>query len=130
MGKKGQSAFEFLLIISFMSLIFISLFALASEKLGETKEGRVMQTAGEIAGLIVSQVELAQTLSDGYSSEFIFPQTVEGSSYSITMIDGREVVVLFLGYEHVSFLAVNVTGNATFGENRIAKRNGRVYLNS
>ena len=129
-SKKAQSAFEFLLIVAFMTLLFVSLFSLANSALADAKEQRVMKTAEGIAGLVEKQITLASMLSDGYSSSFLIPQTVEGSSYSLTIIDEMEVVVVYSGYEHVIFLASNVSGNATFGENSISKRDGKVYLNS
>ena len=129
MGSKAQSAFEFLLIIAFMTLLFVSLFALANAKLADSKDEKTMRTAEDIADLVLSQVELASALSDGYSSQFIIPQTAEGASYSIEVIDGREIVVIFNEYEHVEFLPINVTGSVGFGQNTIAKREGRVYLN-
>lgn len=128
--KKSQSAFEFLLIVAFLTLVFVSLFSLVNSRLADETQGRVEATAADIAGLVVDQVVLAAGLNDGYSSTFTIPEVVNGQSYSLDVIDGREVVVVYQDYEYVSFLPVNVTGNVTFGENAIGKRDGRVYVNS
>ena len=127
---KGQSAFEFLLIVAFLTLVFVSLFSLVNSRLADETQGRVEATAADIAGLVVDQVVLAAGLNDGYSSTFTIPEVINGQSYSLDLVDGREVVVVYKDYEHVVFLPANVTGNVTFGENAIGKRDGRVHINS
>ncbi len=129
-GIKGQSSIEFLIIVSFMTLIFVSLFSLASGRLSEAKEGNSAQAAQDIALRVVNQIALVSEVSDGFASTFTIPQAVAGQTYTLDLIDGREVVVYYQNYEHVEFLPFNVSGNVTFGQNTIAKKGGRVYLNS
>ncbi len=128
--KKAQSALEFLIIIAFMMLVFVSFFSVASSQFSNVREQKRMGTAEEISRLVVNQVDLAAGLSDGYASTFVIPETVEGNAYSLQVIDGREVVVIFQDYEHVAFLSQNITGNVTFGLNSITKRGERIFLNS
>ena len=124
----GQSALEFLMIVAFITLVFISLFSIVNNHLGELKEGNVAVAAEGIAKLVTEQIILASTVSEGYSSHFTVPQIVNGQPYALQLIDGRELVVVYQGYEHVIFLPVNVTGNISFGDNKIGKKNGGVYL--
>jgi hypothetical protein len=129
--KKSQSSLEFLLIITFMVMVFVSFFALANSKLGESQEQQVYGTATQLADLVVNQVELASGLNDGYSTTFTLPQNLEGASYAVSIIDERELVVVFNGYEHVEFLPMNITGNPLqFGLNVLWKRNGELELNT
>ncbi len=128
--SKGQSAFEFILIVAFMTLFFVSLFSFANNGLSDAREDRVMRTAVGIANIPLAQITLASGLSDGFNSSFLIPQTVDGNTYDLSLIDGREIVVIFKDFEHVEFLPVNASGTLIFGENTIRKQNGKVYLNS
>jgi hypothetical protein len=128
--RKSQSSLEFLLIIAFMTLVFVSFFALANSRLAESRDARVYRTAEDIAALVKSQVVLVSQVNDGFSTEFVIPQVVDGSPYSITIIDNRELVVVYKDYEHVEFLPVNVSGTLVFGNNVLSKRRGELFLNS
>jgi hypothetical protein len=126
----AQSSLEFLLIIAFMALVFVSFFALANAKLSESKDQRVYQTAADIATIVKGQVELATQLHDGFSTAFVVPQVVDGATYTMQIIDQRELVVVYKDYEHVEFLPANVTGTLVFGQNILSKRGGSLFLNS
>jgi len=127
---KAQSAFEFILIVAFMTLLFVSLFSVANSALADASEERVMKRAYDIAAMPSSQIVLASSLSDGYYSSFLIPQTVDGEEYDLSLVDGREIVVIYHEFEHVEFLSVNASGTLVFGENTIRKQDGKVYLNS
>ncbi|HLD87599.1 MAG TPA: hypothetical protein VJB12_06080 [Candidatus Nanoarchaeia archaeon] len=127
---KAQSAFEFTLIVAFMTLLFVSLFSVANSALADASEERVMKRAYDIAAMPSSQIVLASSLSDGYYSSFLIPQTVDGEEYDLSLVDGREIVVIYHEFEHVEFLSVNASGTLVFGENTIRKQDGKVYLNS
>ena len=63
------------------------------------------------------------------SRVFAMPQTVNGINYSIQIIDNREMVANYLGYEHIKFLPSNVTGSIVKGNNKISKANDLIFLN-
>ncbi len=131
-GRKGraQSSIEFLLIIAFMTLAFVSFFALANSRLAESTEQKTFQTAADIAAIVTSQVDVATGVNGGFSTRFLVPQTVDGSTYNITIVDKRELIVLYKGYEHLEFLPVNVSGRVVFGENLLSKSiSGKLSLN-
>lgn len=69
-------------------------------------------------------------MNDGYIKLFLMPVNVNGADYNITLIDNRELVVEYLGYEYIKFLPDNIKGNITRGYNVISKEDGIVYINA
>ena len=126
---KSQSAIEFIVLASFMLLIALAFFAITSSKILEAREEGNRQIAEDIADFAYNEIETAKTVNDGYIRTFVLPQNVNGADYSINITDNTELVVDYLGYEHVKFLPSNVTGNITKGSNKISKNNGIIYIN-
>ena len=129
MQLKSQSAMEFVILASFMLLVILGFFSLASSKMADARQEGSRKTAEDIAGFAYREVEIAKTVNDGYSRIFEMPQAVNGVNYSIAITDGRELVVNYLDEEYVKFLPINVTGNILKGSNRIAKINGIIFIN-
>jgi len=126
---KAQSAIEFIVLASFMLLVIIGFFAVASSRVLEAKEEGNRKIAEDIAALAYNEIEITKSVNDGYIRIFAMPQTVNGINYSISVIDNRELIVSYLGHEHVRFLPSNVTGNIIKGNNKISKNNGVTFLN-
>jgi hypothetical protein len=128
---RAQTSLEFLLIIAFMTIVFVSFFALANSRLAESAEQKSFEVASEIASIVKGQIELASIVNGGFSTSFIIPQIVGGMPYEISIVDKRELIIVYNGYEHVEFLPVNVSGQLNFGENTLSKNStGRLSLNS
>ncbi len=130
MKRKGQFALEFIVLVSFMLLIFLGLFAVLSSRILEAKDWENKQIAEELANTVVDEVMLANSVADGYSRNFEVPRKFKGNSYTIEIIGDRELVVNYSGQEHVSFLPSNVIGNVNSGLNKIEKIDGIIYLKS
>jgi len=128
MNPKSQSATEFIILASFMLLVIVGFFAVASSKVLEVKEGGNRQVAEDIADFAYREIETAKSVADGYTRTFVMPQTVNGINYTITIIDNRELAVNYLGYEYLKFLPANVTGNLIKGSNKISKVNGVIFI--
>ena len=121
---------EFIVLASFMLLVVLGFFAVISSRVLEAKEEGNRKIAEDIAEFAYHEIDIARTVNDGYIRTFVIPLTVNGISYIINVTDDRELVVNYLGYEHVKFLPSNVTGNISIGLNEIRKINGIVHLNS
>jgi hypothetical protein len=130
MNPKSQSAIEFVMLSSFMLLVILGFFSLASSRMAEARTEGSRKIAQDIAEFAYREIETAKSVNDGYSRIFEMPQGINGVNYSISLIDSRELVVSYLDGEYVKFLPVNVTGSILKGSNRIAKANGVVFLNS
>lgn len=127
---KSQSAMEFIVLASFMLLVMLGFFAVTSSNVLEAKEEGNRKIAEDIADFAYREIETAKSVNDGYTRVFAMPRRVNGVNYSVSITDNRELIVNYLGYEHVKFLPPNVTGNISKGLNKIKKINDIVYINS
>ena len=119
---------EFIVLASFMFLVILGFFAITSSKILESKEEGDRKIAADIADFAYREIEIAKSVKDGYTRVFSMPLTVNGVNYSIKIIDNTELIVDYLGYEHVKFLPSNVTGTIGVGLNEIKKINGIVDI--
>ena len=117
---------EFMLLAIFMLFVAVGFFGLVSNRLIQANEGETKQITEDIASYVYNEIDIAISSKDGYARTFVIPQEIDGIPYNLTVIDGRELVVNYLGYEHVKFLPANVTGNLSIGVNQIKKQDGIV----
>ena len=127
--SKSQSAIEFVTLFAFMTIVLVGFYAITTTKTIDVKEEDNRKTAEDIADFALKEIELAKSVNDGYSRVFSMPPAVSGINYTIDIVDNRELVVKYLGYEHVRFLPANVTGNIFQGANLIYKLDGMVHVN-
>ena len=127
--NKAQFAIEFIVLISFMFIIFLGFTAVITSKILDAKDSGRQQTAEDIAALAKNEIDLARSVSDGYNRTFNLPAAIEGNSFNISIIDNRELVVNYLDKEYVSFLQGSIIGTISPGKNTITKENGIVHLN-
>lgn len=128
--KKGQFAIEFVILIAFMLIVFLGFFAIVNYRLTEAEESEVQQAAENIASLLDNEIKLAKLANEGYERIFKVPKKIDGNDYSVAIIENRELVVNYLGYEHILFLPENVVGDVSVGFNKINKDNNIVYVSS
>ena len=126
--RKAQSAVEFIFLVSFMLLVIVGFFAITSSKTLEAQEEGNKKIAETISDMAFKEIEIAQSVNDGYTRYFTMPPTVNGISYSIWIIDNKELVVKYADYEYVKFIPANISGNISIGINRLEKSNGIIYL--
>ena len=125
---KAQSAVEFIFLASFMLLVIVGFFAVTSSKTLEAQEEGNKKIAETIADLAYKEIEIAQSVNDGYVRYFTMPPTANGIKYSIQLIDNKELVVKYVDYEYVKFIPANISGNISIGIVRLEKTNGIIYL--
>ena len=128
MNLKSQSATEFVVLVSFMLLVILGFVAITSSKTLEAREEGNRKIAEDIANFAYKEIETAKSVNDGYTRTFAMPQAVNGVNYTISIVDNMELSVNYLGYEYVTFLPSNVSGNISGGVNQIKKSNGVIYL--
>jgi len=128
LNKKSQFAMEFILLITFMLIVFLGFFAVVSYTITDLEENKKQQAAENIAALVDNEIKLARSVNDGYEKTFTVPKKIEGNNYTISIIENKELVVIYLEYEYVLFLPENIMGNVSTGLNEIKKNNSIVYL--
>lgn len=127
---KAQFAIEFVILIAFMLLIFLGFISVITSKILEAKENERQKIAEDIAALAKNEIDLAKSATDGYSRNFGLPGKVEGNSYTIQIIDNRELAVTYIDREHVLFLPEKICGDMLIPDNEIDKEKGVVCANS
>jgi|SRR3989338_490810 len=130
MPKKSQFSIEFAVLIAFMFLVFVAFIGVITSKVVESKENERLKTAEDIATLAKNEIDLAKSASNGYSRNFELPAKVGGNSYTIKIINNRELVVNYIDKEYVVFLQESVRGSLNPGANTIRKETGIVFVNS
>lgn len=132
MQKKTNAQFsiEFIMLIAFMFLVFLGFISVTTSKIIEAKENERQQIAEDIAALARNEIDIAKSMADGYARNFNLPTKIKGNSYTIEIIDNRELVVKYIDKEYVEFIPEKVVGNVNLGANSIRKENGVVYINT
>ncbi|MFH1649071.1 MAG: LamG domain-containing protein [Candidatus Woesearchaeota archaeon] len=126
---KAQSSTEFVLLIGFVLLIFAIFVVLIQSRTYDALMQNTKDRAGQVEGIIMNEILLAQESVDGYSRIFQLPSSLDGLPYTIFRADSREIVILYDGGERVIFLPANVTLiNITNGYSQITKTNGRIFI--
>lgn len=133
-NKKGQTSMEFVILTSFMMLVFIIFFVVIQERLSIIYQERNDAAALQLENVIVNEVKLAESVSDNYYREFILPNNLNGINYTVEIIPGvpgsTEVVIKYGEKERVYFLEAYVQGDSKMGIglNNISKRNGKILF--
>ena len=119
MSPKSQFSIEFIVLIAFMFLVFVAFIGVIASKVVESKENERLKIAQDIATLAKNEIDLAKSASNGYSRNFELPVKISGNSYTVGIINNRELVVNYIDKEHVSFLQENVCGDIFVPSNEI-----------
>ncbi len=126
---RGQSAIEFLVLITGIMAFFIFLlYAVYSNIEQETKEQLDIEV-NEIARIIQDEINLAAGASDGYKRYFNLPERTANREYNTSIVGNSVFVRTYDGKFAVSLPVLNVSGDLKLGENLIRRYNGTIYLN-
>ena len=132
LSKKAQSATEFVVLVSFMLIVFFAFFIIIQDRIVDVTRERDRIFLREANALVVDQIRLASQVQGDYSVNFTMP--LGEQPYTTQILDGREVVSVFNDLEYVNFLAVNVSGQLIQGvdndANTIYKTDGVLFYNN
>ncbi|MGV8141853.1 MAG: hypothetical protein ACP5NW_05420 [Candidatus Woesearchaeota archaeon] len=126
---------EFVILTGFMILAFAIFYITIQAKLVEANRDGTDTAAKQIETLVVNEIKVAESVSDGYYREFELPERINGIEYNVSIMAGvgnmPEVVVKYGGRERVYFVSqgyVNDQSNVSKGLNNITKINGQITL--
>lgn len=126
-GRRGQSAFE-LLLIGGVITVFLTIFLIVImgnfSDLNKKKDALLLK---EFSLKVQTEIHLASKSSEGYSREFRLPLNLEGKSYEANITDGR--IYARTAQNAISLNVEDVKGDVKKGINTIRKNDGVVYLN-
>ncbi len=125
--KIAQSSIELIVLTLVILTFFISFIVIVQDniqkKVRESTDIKVKQAAANIE----NEILLASSSLDGYSREFIIPQTINGLNYTILIDDNT----LYLNTTQGQTAYVNLknyTGTLQKGKNIIKKIKGEVFI--
>ncbi len=107
---RGQTSFEFLVLLSFMLVIFGSFFVVAEDLLVKNNQQNIQQALIATADSVRDELVVANQVPQGYSRTFTLPQKVLEQEYEISIFDNELVIstqddILF---EYILFLPFDV----------------------
>ena len=132
--KKSQSSTEFVILIGFMVLVLLVFFMIIQEKIVEANDERNELASKDIMDTLITEIRLAESVSDDYYREFFLPLDLNGLDYDISIIMGvastTEIVLKYSNKEKVYFLEefINSSSSVGLGLNNITKKNGVILI--
>lgn len=127
--KRGQSAIEFVTLVSFMIVVFFVFFIIIQNRIVDLAAKQDVLYLKEANNIVVSEVELAFSAAPDFEHSFIIPN--KGSlPFLVNITNNREVVSSFGSVEYVNFFPFNVTGhlNGLDKDNMIYSTDGIVIF--
>lgn len=129
-NKKAQSALEFVLLVSFMLVVFAVFFLAIQTKMLDVTASKDIIYLNEVNNIVLNEVFLAQNSYSDYHHEFFLPTNILGKGYTINLTDETEIISNYDKIQRVDFLKTNVKGNLFFGSNNIHNIDGKIdFLN-
>lgn len=125
--KRGQGGIEFIVILGFVLLFFVGIFAVIQSNRVEKEKQNEDVLLQNLALDVRDELNIAAEASEGYMRNFTVPPNVLGIDYDINVSDGY--VYLTSERYSVTYRCAQVNGNLIKGTNTIKKENGEVYLN-
>ncbi len=139
-NKRGQSANEAAVIISFMTFFLIVTLAAISDDLISASDNNNRALIIDMAYVIEQEAKIAQSAEGGYFHQFTLPPTLNGLPYAVSITNsstiGDQINVTILGVALNKQNGINVTralsrdvqGNLVRGQNTVIKEGGIVIF--
>ena len=128
--KRGQSAVEFMIIVSgaFFFFIFIGYLFQLNIQEGMHEENSLL--VKRTAYIIKEEIDLALNAHDGYFREFELSRRIGNQEYNVSIVEGVLIYIITHDKRHsISIPISDVNGDLVIGTNNISKRDGEVFLN-
>jgi cell division protein FtsI/penicillin-binding protein 2 len=107
--KKAQSATEFVVLVSFMIIVFFIFFFVIQERIVDMSQEQDKQYLREANRLVSSELELAKNSLTDYTRTFTL-RSFTNQEYDVELLDGQEIVTRYGTIEYVKFLQYNISG--------------------
>ncbi|MBU0894692.1 MAG: hypothetical protein KKF48_00310 [Nanoarchaeota archaeon] len=125
--KKGQGAIEFLVLIGFVLIFFVTFLGVIQNNMNEKNKEKEKLLLQNIALSVRDEISLASESSEGYFRVFKIPQNVLGKEYEVGIIE--DFVNVSMGNMIFFYKIPEVNGSIQKGQNNITKQNGTVFIN-
>lgn len=133
--RKAQTSMEFVILTGFMLIAFLMFYIVIQIQLIEANRDKLDITAKQVETLVINEIKVAESVTDGYYREFYLPTNIQGLDYNIKILSGvggtPEIVIKYSNKERVHFLSqgyINGSSNIAKGWNNITKINGIILI--
>jgi hypothetical protein len=126
---KGQSAIEFVIIVTAVLFLFVGFLYFVYGKISESKYESISAQVNEVALTVQDEINLASNSPDGYFRTFFIPLNIAGNDYQINILENSVYVRTDDGRHAVALPVSYVVGDVYQGTNSLYKLNDTVFLN-
>ncbi|MBC8501125.1 MAG: hypothetical protein ISS25_04040 [Nanoarchaeota archaeon] len=119
---------EFVILMTFMMLIFTVTFVVIQQKTIDIKNTQTDRQVNALGNVIKNEVDMANSVHEGYKKNFWLPDYINGVEYSIQLLDNVEVVIKYKDKDYYVFLITNLTGQIDKGYNTIKKNSSGIFV--
>lgn len=116
MNRKAQSATEFVLLLSFMLLVFFVFFGILQQRISDITAKQDILYLQEANNVVLSELQLAEQVHADYTRTFSL-DSLGDKSYSISFTDPYELTARFDDKSYVNFLSTPVGGELFLTKN-------------
>ncbi len=129
-NKRAQSSIEFVILISFMILIFTGFSLIIQSRIVDVSKVRNRIYADQVKDIVFNELSIAETMPVNYSHYFFMPTYINDNPYSITIFDGKELVINYNDQEFVYFLRFDIDNESTIKKGKnIIKKTKEININ-
>lgn len=131
---KAQTSTEFVILTTFMLLVFLIFLTLIQTKMTESIKEKNDLLAQNVMDRVITEVRLAESVTEGYERIFTLPAFFEnGISYQIEIEPYSslgEIIITYEGVEKIYFLDSQIDPSSMIGigDNTISKNNGLILI--
>ena len=126
-SRSAQVSLEFTFIVMLLLLLTIVIFMAANAKLADFKREKDLFMLKDVANTVRNEIQIAYASEPGYVRSFDLAQTLDGTTYSISVNNGT--VLAATQDQSVEAAIPPVAGSISIGTNTIRKVNDGVLLN-
>ena len=83
--RKAQTSMEFVILTGFMLLAFLTFYIVIQGQLVAANRDTTDNAAKDVETLVVNELKVAESVTDGYCRNFELPQRVNGINYNISI---------------------------------------------
>jgi hypothetical protein len=128
--NRAQSSTEFFILIGAFMFMFIVILGVIQENIAQKAIEKRTLEVQELALTAQNELNIAARATDGYSRQFILPQTIVNIDYNLTLVDNNTIYLTTIdGKNALALPGQAVVGDFVKGANTIRKSGGIIYLN-
>ncbi len=123
LSKKSQSSVEFIILITFMLVIFTIVSVFVQKRIVDAQDAKTRNTVDQLKNVIFAEVEIAESMPINYSRDFYLPLYLDGSDYTIDIDQGIELMINYRNTEYIYFFPIDFVDSSSLhtGWNNISK---------